>query len=274
MKPDQTNVIRELSADAKTFLQSVPEEQSDVKYALLLKYVADRTMALYALVDKKRASNKYIRSFSWAPLAVGAEEITGRSLDFEEDGRYGMDSLTAYSVASAFFQIKSCGSLFGEAGLFNCLSQSNYWHWALVSQAASAAIKLERFPIDGPVLIEALKDLQAQVPAEVMNLFARRLVDAINKDRAVYNLAMAEWSYLKPDKGFEQSKRSSENLLQQSVSRKELAIFVKHGLLLLSDDSEPDLKKARLVFNQTLLFNWQVVRGRTSTMIRQAHMKL
>lgn len=275
MQPDDTLMIRELSAEAKTFLQSVPEEQSKAKYALLLQHVADRTVALYATVDKKRALRKYIRTFSWAPLSDGAAEITGKNFDFEEDARSGMHSLTAYSVASTFFEIKSCGSLFGESGLFDTLAQSNYWHWALVAQAARTAINLKQFPIDGPILVEALKDLQAQVPKHVLELFERRLIAALEKERAAYSLALTEGAlYLRPKKGFEESHKSTERLLQESVSRKELAIFVKHGLLLFRHDDEDDLKKATLVFNQTLLFDWQVVRGRTSVAIRKASMQL
>ncbi|MBX9721523.1 MAG: hypothetical protein K2X81_09030, partial [Candidatus Obscuribacterales bacterium] len=276
MQPDHVLTTTQLTAEATKFLQSVPEEQSQMKYALLLQHIAERTQNIYAMVDKKRARNSYILASSWAPLAVGAAEITGKSFDVEEDDLRSGFAMTAYSIACAFFQLKSCRSLFGESGLFSALAQSNYWHWVLVNQAARTAIRLKQFPINETVLAEALKDLQAQVPQQVLELFERRLIAAFTKERAVYSLALTAEAaeYIRPAKGFEESHKSTERLLQESVSRKELAIFVKHGLLLFRHDGEDDLKKATLVLNQTLLFDWQVVRGRTSVSVRKVPMKL
>lgn len=241
---------------------------------VLLELVAAEMIAAYSTLDKHRVS-KYISSYPWKALRTTAEEITGKKISWHE-GRGSTDQIAAYSIASAFLketQNNNWGSLSGEAGLFGAFSNSNYWHWSLIAEAAASAKKQKQFPIIGAEpLIEAIRSLRSSIPSFVLNLFRVRLEKAATSESQVRELIENNdflTRYLEPIRKYRAHNQSLENLLRNSATTKELSLFTEHGLLLFVGEPEKDLKEATLRFNRTLLLDWQLVET-VSAKVRQA----
>jgi len=216
--------------------------------------VADKLRQESDKEPKKHQVPKYgiSNTYGWRKFLELARFVSDEEIEDElADGSLA----SAYSIKEKLFERKLV-QRGDHYDIFYDLCLNDYWLWSLVKEAANVAHIKKCFPINIECFVEAISNLQAQIPQGKFLSMETTLIRTLSEctgtrdlvERSVYLKRQVEDAEIRSLAGFLRKKIGKEGYLE----------YLEHGLILVDDEYESDPLKADIRFNKLLLLDWQL----------------